>query len=412
MLTRLAFAMALGLFATPRITRAQSAPPAEPYAWFVDLGGVVLKVDLAKARVIQRLQLPDSIFAPESTVAPEYPPSVEGAAFDRAGPGVVLLVGSGVQDEDQPRHFQVRYLSLPTLAPVARFDLPNSVENVEILGDPVRRRVLVKWGDAAGGDTTGLTVRMAALALPDLREVRRWRAFVPRAGDDVMYPFFHHVANQTLKAGMEVGADSTRLLHAQGDVFIAGDSFFARRPPGPPNTSERREQMRALLEAGPRDRILLGWPVDARGGVALWSSTSDSGPPIQRLETSREGSGEVKASWTAPWGKASLLGAGRTVMVEEHVGPKRASYTTLRRTGRLLFYDAATGKPLGMVTAPELAGRFELREDTCSTSDERFVILPQPGGRLVVVEPGEHRATAVPLTEPVSIAAACFPSAR
>lgn len=414
MATRLTLALVLGL-TCPAPAFAQSATaPAQRFAYLIDLAGEVIKLDLVTGKPVYRRAIGDSLIGADSLTRGQSRPEVEGAGLDSSAPGVVVaLPDSALGDEEgAARRYRVLYLSLPDLQPVARFDIPQPQRGtVELLVDPYRRRVLVLWEDTDHADTTGWTFHASALRLPDLKEVRRWVARSDRSIDGPPLPRFTHSSNQTIGSMVWVGPDSTILRHARGDIVFQGDSFGGRPEPALPRSPER---VAATARAMGVDstHILIGVPMDVRNGVVLWTSAPDTGRRTQYLQTGLAGSTQVRSQWVSPWGKANLLAAGRSVVVQPIEGPMRGSTTGLRMPGVLIFYDVASGQETGRMKVPELAGSFQLTDGVCSTSDERFLILRQPNGGIQIVEPGMLRARGVTLENPISIAAACFTSAK
>jgi hypothetical protein len=392
----------------------QAVPaPVQRYAYLVDLGGQVTKVDLAEGRVLYSRKVSDSTFETDSSATWEDRPLVEGAAVDETGPTLLLsLPDSGFSEERMRRRFRIVNLSLPDLRVLARFDIPlPQTRPAAVLTDRYRHRLLVHWEDTDKAGPGGWTYHISALSLPALKEVRRWVGF-SRGDGGRPFPWFTHSSSQTIGADIALDGDSTRLLHPHGDIYFGADSFEGHWESRPPGSPQREAEIRRLLGIGPNDGMLVAWVTDTRGGMVLWSSVSDSGPRIQRLEVGRAGTGKPISAWMAPWGKASLLDAGRTVLLQELDGPMHGGIHLMRKNGRLTFYEAATGRQLGTVVVPELAGSYESVIPLCVSGDERYLLMRQGDGGIQIVEPALLRSRKLVTPDPVSTAAACFPSQR
>lgn len=405
----------LGLLCPVQLSAATQGTGAGHFAYLVETSGGITKIDLASGKVVYDLALPDSIIGSDNQAAREMAPEVEAAAVDAEGSGVIVaLPDSGLNDEREFRQYRVLYLSLPGLRVISRFDIPQPQGYPpQLLIDPVRQRVLLNWQATQPADTTGWTYHISALGLPDLKEQRRWVARKDRNAEDLSpFPWFTHSSNQTVGSVLWIGPDASRLLSAKGNISFRGDSFSAAWEPSPPDTPARRSDAAKALGVSTGKGVLLDFAVDIQAGITLWSTTSDSGPSIQRLGVGPAGSGQIRSEWVSPWGKASLLGQGRTALLQVVEGPRRGSYTNLRMTGELIFYEVAGGKELGRMKVPQLAGSFQLTDGLCSTADEQYVLLRQPNGGLQLIEPATLRARTVKLENPVSIAAACFTADR
>jgi hypothetical protein len=394
-----------------QILSAQAVPAAQRYAYLIDIGGEVVKVDLESARPVFVGKVSDSARGVRSDDGRDDQPGIEGAAVDESGPTLSLVLpDSALGDERRARRFRVVTFTLPDLRPIARYDLlVPSEEPPSLLADRFHHRLLLQWSRVRSASPMVLEYQVSSLNVTDLHETQRWTASWDESTDRPL-PSFNHSSSQTLNPSLSVEPDGS-LLHADGNISLVGDSLSTWRELRPA-APERDGQLRAILQVAPKELYFDGFVSEVRGGTVLWISLSDTGPRIQRLETGPSGSGKVQAAWTAPWGRASLLSAGKTVLLQEMDGPKRGGTSQMTRTERLVFYDAASGREISRLAVPELRGSYELVFPLCSTTDERYLLFRTSEGRLYVIEPALPRARKVEMKNWFSISVGCFPSAK